>query len=68
MKTKFVKLRENTHQQVKILAAQTGRRINGDLLDDLVLFGIEEMQKIFASGVTSKGYKGTSRKNTDAAQ
>ena len=67
MKTKFVKLRENTHQQVKILAAQMGRRINGDLLDDLVLFGIEEMQKIFASGVTSTGYKRTSRKHENAA-
>ena len=67
MKTKFVKLRENTHQQVKILAAQMGRRINGDLLDDLVLFGIEEMQKIFASGVTSTRYKGATRRGENAA-
>ena len=67
MKTKFVKLRENTHQKVKILAAQTGRRINGDLLDDLVLFGIEEMQKIFASGVTSARYNKASRNSKNAA-
>ena len=67
MKTKFVKLRENTHQKVKILAAQTGRRINGDLLDDLVLFGIEEMQKIFASGVTSTSYNKASRNSKNAA-
>lgn len=67
MKTKFVKLRENTHQKVKILAAQTGRRINGDLLDDLVLFGIEEMQKIFASDVTSTRYNKASRNSKNAA-
>ena len=68
MKTKFVKLRENTHQLVKVLAAQMGRRINGDLLDDLVCLGIEDMKKNFAPDVTSARYKGASRRTEKAVQ
>jgi len=65
---KFVKLRENTHQLVKVLAAQMGRRINGDLLDDLVCLGIEDMRKNFASDVTSTGYKNAPKREKKAVR
>ena len=68
MRTKFVKLREDTHQLVKVLAAQMGRRINGDLLDDLVCLGIEDMQKNFTPDVTCTGYKGASKITEKAVQ
>lgn len=57
---KQVNIREQTHQLVKVLAAETGRRIHGDLIDDLVMLGIEDFrrnQKNFKDRVTSAGYK-----------
>ena len=42
---KQVTIRENTHQLMKVLAAETGRRIHGDLADDLILLGIEEFRR-----------------------
>lgn len=57
---KQVNIREATHQMVKILAAETGRNVNNDLVDDLILFGLEEYrktQKKFTSSVTRTRYK-----------
>lgn len=42
---KMVFLRPTTHQQVKVLAAESRRKINNDLIDDLVLLGIEEYRR-----------------------
>lgn len=42
---KQVTIRENTHQLLKVLAAETGRRIHGDLADDLLMLGIEEFRR-----------------------
>ena len=60
---KQVNIREQTHQLVKVLAAETGRKIHGDLIDDLVMLGIEDFkrnqaqaQKKFKNGVTCAGY------------
>lgn len=55
MKGKFVKLTEGTHRELKILAAETGRRISGDLLEDIVHFGLEEARKNFAHALTRTG-------------
>lgn len=55
MKGKFVKLKEETHRKLKVLAAETGRSISGDLLEDVVNFGLEEVRKNFAQKVTSTG-------------
>lgn len=60
---KQVNIREQTHQLVKVLAAETGRKIHGDLIDDLVMLGIEDFKrnqaqapKNFKNGVTRTGY------------
>ena len=42
---KQVNIREQTHQLVKVLAAETGRKIHGDLIDDLVMLGIEDFKR-----------------------
>ncbi|MBQ9502880.1 MAG: hypothetical protein IJU70_12035 [Lentisphaeria bacterium] len=42
---KTVTIRENTHQLLKVLAAETGRKIHGDLADDLLMLGIEEYRR-----------------------
>jgi len=42
---KTVTIRENTHQMLKVLAAETGRKIHGDLADDLLMLGIEEYRR-----------------------
>ena len=55
MKGKSVRLSEETHRKIKVLAAETGRCINGDLLEDVVLLGIEEARKNFARKVSSAG-------------
>ena len=59
---KQVTLSPHVHQQLKLLAAETGRKINNDLADDLLMLGIEDfrraMQKNFKHRVTSAGYKG----------
>ena len=65
MKTKTTKkqvtLSPFVHQQLKLLAAETGRKINNDLADDLLMLGIEDFrrarQKNFKHRVTSTGYK-----------
>lgn len=43
---KQIQIRETTHQIVKILAAEANRKIHCDLVDDLILFGVEEYQRI----------------------
>ena len=56
---KQINIREKTHQAVKILAAETKRNVNCDLVDDLILLGIEQFQKTqkkFAQYVTCTGY------------
>lgn len=55
MKGKSVRLKDETHRKLKILAAETGRCINGDLLEDVVLLGIEEARKNFARTVSCTG-------------
>ena len=56
---KQVNINSFTHQQLKILAAETGRKINNDLADDLLLLGIEEYRKVkkFTPFVTFASYK-----------
>ncbi len=58
---KQITINARTHQLLKVLAAEVGRCINGDLADDLIMLGIEEYRrakKNFAHDVTSTGYKG----------
>lgn len=51
MKVKSVNLKPATHRLAKMLAVEVGRRLNGDLIDDLVMFGIERYRS--GSGVKS---------------
>lgn len=44
-KAKMVFLKPETHQKIKVLSAETGRKINLDLIDDLVHLGLEEFRK-----------------------
>ena len=44
-KKKMVLVKPETHRQVKTLAAEQGRKINCDLLDDLVMLGIEDYRR-----------------------
>ena len=46
MKTKAVNLKPMTHRLAKMLAVEVGRRLNGDLIDDLVMFGIEHFRAL----------------------
>jgi len=45
-KAKMVKLNPATHRHAKILAAEEGRNLNGDLIDDLVMLGIDAFRRI----------------------
>lgn len=47
MKGKMVRLTEGTHRELKILAAETGRHVSGDLLEDVIRFGMEEVRRNF---------------------
>ena len=44
-KAKMVLLKPETHQKIKILSAETGRKINLDLIDDLICLGIEDFRR-----------------------
>ena len=55
MKGKFVKLKEETHREIKVLAAETGRRISGDLLEEIARLGLREVRKNFPRSMTRTG-------------
>ena len=42
----MVKLNPATHRHAKILAVEEGRNLNGDLIDDLVMLGIDAFRHI----------------------
>ena len=56
---KAVNLKSQTHRQAKMLAVEVGRKLNGDLIDDLVMLGIESFRACGncrpASAITSSG-------------
>lgn len=55
MEGKFVKLSNETHREIKVLAAETGRRISGDLLEEIARLGLREVRKNFARSLTRAG-------------
>jgi len=58
---KLVAIKIPTHRELKLLAAETGRNINCDLTDDVLMLGIEEFRRVknFARGVTCTSYAET---------
>ena len=56
---KSVNLKAQTHRQAKLLSVEVGRKLNGDLIDDLVMLGIESFRAFGncrpASAITSNG-------------
>ena len=40
-----IRIREATLHNLRLLAKKTGRNITGDLIDDLILLGIEEYRR-----------------------
>lgn len=55
---KLVAIKIQTHRELKLLAAETGRNINCDLTDDVLMLGIEEFRRVknFTHDVTCTGY------------
>lgn len=56
-RTTFI-VRPETHRAVKLLAVQEGRKVHKDLVDDLIMLGVEafEQAKNFAKNVNSTVY------------
>lgn len=54
----MIYVKPETHKLVKILAVQEQRKLHGDLIDDLILLGVEafESAKNFAKNVNSTVY------------
>lgn len=72
MKTKAVNLKPMTHRLAKMLAVEVGRRLNGDLIDDLVMLGIESFRAFGncrpASAITSNGKQEEKEAKEDAGE
>ena len=54
----MIYVKPETHKLVKILAVQEQRKLHGDLIDDLILLGVEafESAKNFTKNVNSTVY------------
>lgn len=46
MRDKYVKVKREVHTALKLLAVEEDRPINNDLVNDVILYGIEEYRRV----------------------